>query len=406
MFILQLALILFVSKIAGDISVRLGQPSVVGKLVAGIVIGPSVLGLVHDSELLSEMSRIGVILLMFLAGLETDLDEFKKSAKSSILVGSVGVAFPLVFGALAGRLLGLDWLGAAFLGLLLSATSVSISVQTLKELGKLKSKEGMVVLGAAVIDDVLVMVALAFLMSLAGGDTNLGIVLLKKAVFFFIAIFAAWKVVPWLLGKLPYLKVTEPLLSGSFIICFLFAYFSETAGVAAIIGAYITGIAISTTKYQEKVFHKTETVSYSIFVPVFFTSIGIQTELEGTGPFLGMMAILIIVAVLTKIAGGGLGARWAKFSWEDSLGIGSAMVSRGEVALIIAGIGLEEKLLSGDWFTVLVMVVLVTTIVTPVMMKFFFRGKQEAVSVEDLKKSDVQADAYTGFPPNNIDKNK
>lgn len=387
MLIFQLAVILIASKIAGDISVRLGQPSVLGKLLVGIVLGPSVLGVVTDTEMIQEISQIGVILLMFIAGLETDIDEFKRTGKASTSVGVIGIIAPLAMGYAAGLALGLSSIESVFLGLLLSATSVSISVQTLKELGKLKSKEGATIMGAAVIDDVLVIIALAFLMSFAGGDVNLSMVILKKVAFFAIIILVSWKVVPWVLKKFAPLQVTESVISAGLIICFLFAYFAEYTGVAAIIGAYIAGVAISLTNYREEITHKVETISYSIFVPVFFTSVGVTAQFAGILESLWIIVLLSVLAIVSKLLGGALGAKMAGFPWRNSMAIGSAMVSRGEVALIIAAIGLESQLLTEDMFAILIVVVLVTTIVTPPMMKVFFSDKGNKGESVALKKN-------------------
>jgi monovalent cation:proton antiporter-2 (CPA2) family protein len=376
MLILELAAILFASKIAGDISVRFGQPSVLGKLLIGIVLGPTVLGIVNDTDILKEISQIGVILLMFIAGLETDIDEFKKSGKAAAFVGILGIIVPLSLGYLAGVVMGLSTVQAAFLGLLLSATSVSISVQVLKEMNKLKSKEGSAILGAAVIDDILVIIALAFLMSMAGEDVHLGKVIIKKVIFFAASILLAWKAVPFILRKFASLKVTETVISAALIVCFSFAYLAEFTGVAAIIGAYIAGVAISFTDYKHEVFEKVETISYSIFVPVFFTSIGVAVKFSGVGQYIWGIVSLSILAILTKLIGAALGAKLAGFNWKSSLGVGAGMVSRGEVALIIAGIGLETNLLSDELFAVLVVVVLVTTIITPPLMKMVFRNQQ------------------------------
>ena len=375
MLVLQLAIILIASKIAGSLSVRLGQPSVLGKLLVGILLGPSVLGLITETQTLAEISQIGVILLMFIAGLETDIQEFKRTGKASVFVGFGGIIFPLALGYFAGMMLNLTTVESWFLGLLLSATSVSISVQALKEMNQLKTREGTTILGAAVIDDVVVIIALAFLMSFAGGDVNLTTVILKKVIFFAGAILVGWKFIPWFLRKFTSLKVTETLITSALIICFIYAYLAEYAGVAAIIGAYIAGLAISVTDYKQKIFEKVETISYSIFVPVFFTSIGVAAQFSGIMENLGLIVILSILAILTKLVGGSLGAKAAGFGWQSSLGIGSAMVSRGEVALIIASIGIQSQLLSQDMFAIIVVVILVTTIVTPPMMKIFFKQK-------------------------------
>ncbi|WP_438448968.1 cation:proton antiporter [Gorillibacterium sp. sgz5001074] len=375
MLIYELALILLASKLAGDLSVRLGQPSVLGKLLVGILLGPSVLGLVTNTDILREISQIGVLLLMFIAGLETDAGEFKKTGKASGYVGLAGIAVPFSFGWMAGLYLELPQLQAVFLGLLLSATSVSISVQALKEMGRLKSKEGATILGAAVIDDVLVIIILAFVMSFAGGDVELGTVILKKLAFFGVAILIAWKAVPWFLRKFAPLRITEAVISAGLILCFLYAYMAEAAGVAGIIGAYIAGVAISMTEHKHEVFEKVETIGYSIFVPVFFTSIGVTAQFMGLAGHLPLIAGLSILAVATKLAGSAAGARLAGFPGRASWGIGAAMVSRGEVALIIAAMGMDAGLLREDMFAVLVAVVLITTIVTPPMMKGFFKEK-------------------------------
>ncbi|PLT29721.1 cation:proton antiporter [Peribacillus deserti] len=375
MLILQLAIILVAAKIAGSLSVRLGQPSVLGQLLIGIILGPSVLGLVNETKTLAEFSQIGVILLMFIAGLETDIDEFKRTGKASTYVGLGGIIVPLLLGYFAGIVLNLTNFESWFLGLLLSATSVSISVQALKDMNQLQTREGTTILGAAVIDDVVVIIALAFLMSFAGGDVNLTTVILKKVLFFAGAILVGWKLVPWFLNKFSTLRVSETVISSALIICFVYAYLAEYTGVAAIIGAYIAGVAVSVTDFKHEVFEKVETISYSIFVPVFFTSIGVTAQFSGIGKNIGLVIVLSFIAILTKLAGAALGAKLAGFNWNSSLGIGSAMVSRGEVALIIAALGLESNLLSQNMFAVLVVVILVTTIVTPPMMKRFFNSK-------------------------------
>ncbi|WHY65283.1 cation:proton antiporter [Neobacillus sp. SuZ13] len=381
--ILELAIILFASKVAGDISVKLGQPSVLGKLLIGVIIGPAVLGLISETKTIADLSQIGVIMLMFIAGLETDIHEFRRTWKASTFVGISGIIVPLLAGYLSGVLLNMTTIEALFLGLLLSATSVSISVQALKELNKIQSKEGTTILGAAVIDDVLVIIALAFLMSMAGDEVNLSMMIIKKVLFFTCAILVAWKFVPWLLKKFVPLKVTESLVSGALIICFLFVYTAELTGVAGIIGAYIAGVAIGQTEYKPKIFKKVETISYSIFVPVFFTSIGLSVSFDGISQHLGLMLGLSILAILTKLIGAAAGAKMARFSWKNSLGIGAAMVSRGEVALIIATIGLETKLITQELFAVLVVVVLVTTIVTPPMMKYFFNQGDKRTTMKN-----------------------
>jgi len=376
MFILQLALIIFAAKLAGSLSVKIGQPSVLGELIVGVLLGPSVFAFISPTETLSTFSTVGVILLMFIAGLETDLDEFKRSGKSSTFVGLSGIIVPLFMGYFAGQVMDFTNLQSWFLGVMLSATSVSISVQALKEMNQLKTSEGTTILGAAVLDDVVVMIILAFLMSFAGSeDVSLTALVLKKVLFFGVAIVVAWKVVPWVMNKFTKLPVSETVISTALLICFVYAYVAEYTGVANIIGAYIAGIAIGTTKFKQEVTEKVETIGYSIFVPVFFAYIGISAEFTGILDNLGLIIFLSILAILTKFVGAGLGARLSGFGWKSSAGIGSAMVSRGEVALIVATMGLSTHLITKDIYASAIVVVIITTLVTPPMMKLFFQSK-------------------------------
>ncbi|MED3625360.1 cation:proton antiporter [Neobacillus thermocopriae] len=382
MIILHLVLIIIAAKLAGSLSVKWGQPSVLGEIIAGILLGPSVFGFIGPSDTLSAFSTIGVILLMFIAGLETDLDELKRAGKSSAFVGFGGILVPLFLGYAAGGIIGLTNLQSWFLGVMLSATSVSISVQALKEMNQLKTPEGTTILGAAVLDDVVVMIILAFLMSIAGGgDVSLSTLVMKKVLFFVIAIFLAWKVVPWVMKKLTKFPVSEMVVSSALIICFIFSVAAEYTGVANIIGAYIAGIAISLTKFKHEVFEKVETISYSIFVPVFFAFIGISAKFSGIMDHLGLIIALSILAILTKFIGAGLGAKLSGFGWNSSMGIGSAMVSRGEVALIVAAMGSSANLIPQDLFATAVVVVIVTTLVTPPMLKWFFQSKSNKTMV-------------------------
>ncbi len=375
MLIFQLALILVAAKVAGGISVRFGQPSVLGEIIVGILLGPSVFGLLSATDTLSAFSTIGVILLMFIAGLETDIDEFIRSRKSSTFVGIGGIIVPLFLGYFAGLMMDLTNLQSWFLGVSLSATSVSISVQALKEMNHLKTPEGTTILGAAIIDDVVVMIIMAFLISFAGsGEVSLSVLVIKKVLFFVVAILVAWKVVPWVMKKFAKLPVSETVISAALIICFVYAFLAEYTGVANIIGAYIAGISIGLTKYKHEVFQKVEILSYSIFVPVFFTYIGISAEFTGIIDNLVLIILLSILAILTKFIGSGLGARFAGFGWKSSMGIGSAMVSRGEVALIVVALGLEANLITKSLFAIIIVVVIITTIVTPPMMKKFFQS--------------------------------
>jgi len=375
---LQLFIIIIATKLAGVIAVRFGQPSVLGKLIIGVLIGPAVLDWVQNTEVIEALSHIGVLLLMFIAGLETDLKELNNNKKSSLSVAMGGIILPLIGGYFSGLAIGMDQHHAIFLGLLLCATSVSISVQTFKELGQLKSREGTTVLGAAIADDIIVVVALAFMMSfLVGGDVSIGAVIGKKVVFFAIIALLAWKVVPFMMRKLGRIKVTQPAMSIALGICFLFAYLAEYFGVAGIIGSFAAGIAIAQTDFKEEVEKKIEPIAYTLFVPVFFVSIGLTVTFDGFLDHIFIIIGLSLVAIFTKLIGAGMGARITGFNTRSSMTIGAGMISRGEVALILATLGLSQNLLDPDYFTTIIIVVIVTTIVTPPLLKYFI-NKQES----------------------------
>ncbi|AAP08591.1 cation:proton antiporter [Bacillus cereus] len=379
-FFFQIAVILLSTKLGGDLSVRLGQPSVLGKLIVGIVIGPAVLGWIENSELLTQLSNVGVILLMFMAGLETDLEELNANRNSSLAVALGGIILPFVGGYVSGLVMGMEQGNAVFLGLLLCATSVSISVQTLRDLGKMKTRESTTMLGAAVFDDILVVILLAFAMSFLGtDDVNLTMVILKKIVFFASIILIGWKGVPAIMRWLSPLRVSESIVSAALIICFSFAYFGELLGIAGIIGAFAAGIAISQTNYKHEVEKKVEPIAYAMFVPVFFVSIGMNITFDGIGNQIWFILALTVIAVLTKLIGCGFGARMTGFDAKSSAIIGAGMVSRGEVALIIAGTGLSSGLLAQDYFTAIGIVVILTTMITPPMLKYTFGAKDKAM---------------------------
>ena len=259
-FILQLILVLLAVKIAGHISVRLGQPSVLGKILVGIILGPAVLGWVQNTEVLSIFSQIGVLLLMFLAGLETDLDDLNENKKAALLVAVGGVIAPIVMTYGIAQFYDFTTPEAIFLGLLLAATSVSISVQTLRELGWLNTKEGSALLGAAVLDDIIVVILIAVAMSFfgSGSDMSIGLLIGKKIIFFVVLFLASKWLVPTFIKIFSKFEVTEVVLSAGLIIAFGFAYFAESLGVAGIIGTFFAGVAIGQTRYKKENLYNTK----------------------------------------------------------------------------------------------------------------------------------------------------
>ncbi|MUT68408.1 cation:proton antiporter [Paenibacillus sp. NEAU-GSW1] len=376
-FILYLMLIILATKAAGALSVKLGQPSVLGKLLAGIVLGPAILGWVKPDDFIGHFAEIGVLLLMFIAGLETDVEQLRRNWRSSFAVAVGGIILPFIGGYGLAEAFGLTKDQALFLGLLLCATSVSISVQTLKEMDKLGSREGTTILGAAVVDDVIVVVLLAVMMSFlgAGQDVSIGLLIGKKVLFFLVVAVAGWLVVPRFMRLFAPFRVTEAVMSAGLIVCLAFSYFAEQMGIAGIIGAFAAGIAISQTAYKHQVESKIEPIAYTLFVPVFFVSIGLNITFDGVGSQWLFIVLLTLIAVVTKLLGGGVGARLTGFNNRSALVIGSGMVSRGEVALIIAATGLQAGLLLPQYFTSVVLVVILTTLITPPLLKAVFTDK-------------------------------
>lgn len=388
---LTFVLIIFMTKLFGHISVRLGQPSVLGKLIAGIILGPAILNWVQPSDFIETIAQIGVILLMFIAGVETDLQQMKENWKAAFAVAIGGVILPLIGGYGLGVAFNFTQGESIFLGLLFCATSVSISVQTLKELNKLNSSEGTTILGAAVVDDVVVVILLAFVMSFlgAGSDVSLPLLVGKKVIFFVVIIAASIWLVPLLMKWFSKFKVTEVVLSMAMIIAFGFSYFAEWLGVAGIIGAFAAGLAIGQTSFKHEVEKKVEPLAYSIFVPVFFVSIGLNVNFTGIANHIWFIAILTIVAILSKIVGGAVGAKLTGFNTNSSLIIGSGMISRGEVALILATTGLSSGLLHQEYFTPVILVVIITTLVTPPLLKYTIKRDEKQTVVSDSVKAQM-----------------
>jgi monovalent cation:proton antiporter-2 (CPA2) family protein len=376
-----MALILICTKVAGHLSTLIGQPSVLGKLLVGIILGPAILGWIDNNNFIHYLSEIGVILLMFIAGLETDLNQLRENWKSAFSVAVCGIVLPFVGGLAVGEAFGLTYDYSLFLGVVLSATSVSITVQVLKELNRLNSREGTTILGAAVVDDVVVVILLAFMMSFLGSggtESSIGFLIGKKIIFIAGIVVVGWFVVPRFLKWLSRMNITEPVISMALVVCFSFAYFADRMGMAAIIGSFAAGLAISQKKFKHAVEKKVEPISYAVFVPVFFVSIGLNVSFDGVRSQLGFVIVLTIVAILTKLIGGALGARVTGMSLGSSIAIGSGMVSRGEVALIIASIGLQAGLLPNEYFTSVIITVILTTLVAPPLLKVCFSNNVKA----------------------------
>ncbi len=376
-FIAQLIIIIFSVKVAGHISKKLGQPALLGKLLVGVILGPSLLGWVEFDQIFKELAGLGVLVLMFLAGLETDVSEFQRNIIPSTLAALGGVILPLLLGTAFPFFIGFSFKTSIFIAVILVATSVSISVQTLRELRKLNSSEGMTILGAAVIDDILGLIILSLVLGLGLGQEAveiLGLMLvLKIAGFFLLALVLGYTLVPVIMGWSAKVLATEGILTFALIIALVFALISQYFGLAGIVGAYIGGIMVKRTKYSYQLIQGIETLGNSFFFPLFFFSVGINVDITALkGGVVLFTIIMSLIAIFTKVVGSGLGTLLAGFNLRSSLIIGSGMISRGEVALIVANIGLKEGIISVELFTAMIMVTLITTVITPPLLKLAF----------------------------------
>ncbi len=386
-FLFDLAIILLFTKVFGLVTKKFNMPQVVGALVAGIVLGPACLGILEKTDFIKASAEVGVIILMFCAGMETDIKEMKKCGKASLVIAIFGVITPLIGGFFVaqffnqpGRIASdastTSFLQNMFIGVILTATSVSITVETLKELGKLKSSTGNAILGAAIIDDILGIVALTIITSFADSSINVFVVLLKICGYFVFSIIAGF-----IFYKI-YRKWSEsaerPMhrhTIAAFVFCLAMSYIAEHFfGVADITGAFIAGLIISTTQRSSYMTSKFDVLSYLYLSPIFFASIGLAIELpKMSGSLIAFSVILVLVAIATKIIGCGIGAKLCKYKNYQSIRIGIGMISRGEVALIIADKGAQLGLLGKEFLGPVVVTVVITTVITPILLKVAFK---------------------------------
>jgi Kef-type K+ transport system membrane component KefB len=422
--LLLLTIVTFASKGAGHLSTRFGQPAVFGEILAGLILGPTLLDLMgwgifapHGAPglhpdlggVLHDLAEIGVILLMFVAGMETDLQEMRRVGKAAFWAATGGVVLPLFAGALTAHLFGYGWGQGFFIGAVLTATSVSISAQTLMELGSLRSKEGSTILGAAVIDDVMGILVLSLVVAFVSGsavpagvavapeagavaapavaapeaaaEPGTGAVLwiiARMLLFFGIAWVVGRKALEPLAARVARLRISEPIMAFVVGVAFLYAFAAEhLGGVAAITGSYVAGVLFAQTSLRERIERGIHPLTYSFFVPIFFINIGLRANVRELGGSIALTLFLLFVAIVSKALGCG-GLAWLSgFTPRESLRVGVGMISRGEVGLIVAGYGLTHAIISQELFSAMVLMVLVTTMVTPIGLRFVFPRVQE-----------------------------
>ena len=377
----DLAIILVAAKLFGLIARKFKTPQVVGEIIAGLIIGPSLLGWVETTDFLSEMAAIGVVLLMFTAGLETDLKDLKETGVTAFFVALMGVLTPLVFGTVMYLCFyGFDGFGtdkfleALFIGTIMTATSVSITVQALRELGYLKGKLGTTIVSAAIIDDVMGIIVLTIVLGMKNGGSSILETLIKTLLFFVLAVGAG--VIVYRLFKAYDKKYPHtrriPIMGLAF--CLVLSYVAEKYfGIADITGAYVAGVILCNMRDSEYIAEKMDINSYMLFGPVFFASIGIKTNIrEFTLDILLFSVVFVIVALLSKIIGCSLVGKIAGFNWPDSLKMGVGMMTRGEVALIVSQKGLAAGMIEPVYFMSVIMLIIVSSIATPMILKSLF----------------------------------
>ena len=383
----SLAIIIVAAKVCGILAAKLKAPQVVGEIIAGLLIGPSVLGLVQQTDFLSQMAEIGVVLLMFFAGLETNLKDLIKTGPKALLIACAGVLVPLVGGFLlysgfhGFAAVGTDqFYTSLFIGVIMTATSVSITVATLQEMGHLKDTVGTTILSAAIIDDVIGIIVLTFVIGFKNPESS-PIRVVGNTVLFFVAALIlgviGYRVFKYLDKKYPH---TRRIPIFGLVLCFAMAFVAEKYfGIADITGAYVAGIILCNIQDSAYIARKIDISAYMIFAPVFFASIGIKTAINAMNGWMLLFSIgFVIVALVTKIIGCGAMSRVLRFNGRDSLKIGVGMMTRGEVALIVAQKGLAVGMIDSVYFTAVILLILVSSVITPIILKVLYAKPAKA----------------------------
>lgn len=401
---LQLAVVLVAilisAKLAGYLAKKIGQPSVLGELIVGLILGPSLLDITHLSfindshlpEIVMQLGEFGVLMLMFLAGMELHINELRSQIKVSALAGSFGVVFPILLGWGIGTLFHMDQPAALFLGLTMGATSVSISVQTLMELKMLRSRVGLGLLGAAVFDDVLVIILLSiFLALISGSGTPAAIIWIFVKIILFMALSVGLGI--WVLPRVAHavdkLPISQGVLTLALVVMLIYGIGAELiGGMAAITGTFIAGLMFSRNPEKQRLESGLLALGYGFFIPIFFISIGLSLNLRDLQiDALWLMLAISVIGILGKLIGAGLGAKLAGFNNLELIRLGAGMISRGEVGLIVASVGMSANLVDPNEFSAVVGMVVITTIVTPPLLRSLFPRKHNNLEVASPEKT-------------------
>jgi len=386
-FILALGIIIGAAKAGGYLSKRLGQPAVAGEVLAGLILGPSVINFlhwpvftdVHLGETITYLAEVGVLLLMFIAGLDLHLNDLIKTGKSAVLAGSLGFLLTMGMGYILASIFDYETGQALFIGLLLAPTSIGISAQTLMELNLLRCKVGTTLLGAAAIDDTLGVLGVSLFLALYFGGTSEGVtsvlvILLRMGLFLVLASVYGFWILPKTAQIIEKLQISQGLVAFTFISVLFYAWAAEALGqMAAIIGAFLAGLFFARCTCRDKIESGVSSIAYGIFVPIFFINVGLAADVRHITASGFVLLIGMVVVVLTsKLLGAGLGGRIGGMTAQESIQLGFGMIPRGEVVLIIAAVGLMEGLINTIIFSTIVVLVILTSLITPPILQVVF----------------------------------
>jgi len=392
-FLMEIALILLAASIGGAIAKSFKMPPVLGQILVGIIIGPTILNILKgEDELIHIMAQLGVVFLMFLAGLETDLKELKSSGKGASMIALGGMVLPFLLGIFVPYLFFRQYIpgetdheqlfGAIFIGTILTATSVSISVSVLRDMRQLGSKQGISILGGAIIDDVIGIIMLAIVSGMVSpiGESDIVGLLLSMLLFFVLAIVFGFIISKLITRFAQGSHWRDRIITLSIVICFLFAFGAELFSIASITGAYAAGVIFATTPYRHRIVDKIQTIAYSLFTPIFFVSIGLSANITSDVlNYIGYALAIVAVAVIGKMVGCYVGARASGFTIKHSMQVGIGMIARAEVALIVANEGFRTNIIGMETFTSIVLLVVVSTIITPPLLKLLFKEEPPVI---------------------------
>ena len=376
-YLLDILLIILVVKVFTMLTQKIKMPKVLGGLIAGIVLGPAMLNIVQNSTILEALSKFGIILIMFLAGMETSIKKFIADSNKYVIIAAVGVVVPLILGAIFSLIYVQDFKTNLFFGAVITATSVSITVETLIEMKKIKSSVGLAILGAGVVDDIMGILFLTIIMNSGNLHiTTFAIMLLKIIIFFGMALILGLSLFK-VFEKIEKKDVkTEQMPTYSIAFALILAYIAERLGVSGIIGAYIAGLVIGNTEKGRKVKGKIDLVVGMIFSPIFFASIGLNLgKINFSISVWVFILIFTAVTIISKIIGNGLGAKICGYSNEKSVQIGIGMATRGEVALIMADEAEKIGLINEEIFSIVIITVFLVTLITPILLHYSFKTK-------------------------------